>query len=302
MMRLGACALPRAHAILASMIFQRSKSRLLLTLPTLLATFVLGLAACGDDTDGTTPPPAKYTLDNVCAQLAPQLCEVRKSCCEKGDGFAEADCITYETEICEKNVADVEANLMTFDGNSIDTCIAAIKPYADKCFLTIPDYYDAPEDLAPCTKVFAGKLTEGSTCERDAQCASSVEKREIVACDDTQKCTATRFLPQGASCEISQNPKEVCDRDLYCDFDLLAMEGLCEPAKKLGDACTPSALQLSCGLGAYCDDTTKVCTETKVEGSACTSPLECQSLKCTAMACGPIEPLFKGAQCQAATP
>ncbi|MDC3961131.1 hypothetical protein [Polyangium jinanense] len=280
------------------MIFQRPLSRLLLTLPTLAATFVLGLAACGDDTDGTTPPP-KYTLDNVCAQIAPQLCEVRKTCCEKGDGYDEAACITYETEVCEKNVADVQAGLMTFDGNSIDACLVAMKPYADKCFLTIPDYYNAPEDLAPCSKVFAGKLTDGSTCERDAQCASSVEKREIVECDDdTKKCSATRFLPLDAACKVEANAKEVCDQGLYCDYDFLAMEGLCKPAKKLGEACTPSPIQLSCGLNAYCDADTKVCTEAKVEGSACQSPLECQSLKCNAMACGPIDPLFDGEQCK----
>ncbi|MDI1481432.1 hypothetical protein [Polyangium sp. y55x31] len=269
-----------------------------MTLPTLAATLVLGLAACGDDTGGTTPPP-KYTLDNVCAQIAPQLCEVRKTCCEKGDGYDEAACITFETKVCEQNVADVEAGLMTFDGNSIDACLVAMKPYADKCFLTIPDYYKAPEDLAPCSKVFAGKLTEGSNCERDAQCASSVEKREIVACDDdTKKCSATRFLPLDAACKVEANAKELCDQGLYCDYDLLAMEGLCKQARKLGEACTPSPLQLSCGLNAYCDATTKVCTEAKVEGSACQSPLECQSLKCEAMACAPLDPLFDGDQCK----
>ncbi|MRG90818.1 hypothetical protein [Polyangium spumosum] len=285
------------------MIFQRPLPRLLSTLPLLAATFALGLAACGDDTGGTPPPPPKYTLDNVCAQIAPQLCEVRKSCCEKGDGYDEATCIAYEIDVCEQNVADVEMGLMTFDGDSIDACAAALVPYAEKCFLTIPDFYAAPEDLAPCAKVFAGKLPEGSTCERDAQCASSVEKREIVACDDaTKKCSATRFLPLDSTCAVSADAKELCDQGLYCDFDFLAMKGLCKPALELGEACTPSPLDLSCGLGAYCDATTMVCTEAKVEGSACQSPLECQSLKCDMMACGPIDPLFKGEQCKGATP
>ena len=280
------------------MTLQTPLSRLLLTLPTLAATLVLGLAACSDE-PGETPPPPKYTLDNVCAQVAPQLCEVRKSCCEKGEGYDETACITYETEVCAQNIADVEAGLMTFDANSVDACVAALKPYADKCYLTIPDYYNAPEDLEPCSKVFAGKLTENSTCERDAQCASSVAKREIVACDDdTKKCTATRFLPLDAACKVSADTKELCDQGLYCDFDFLAMEGLCQPAKKLGAACTPSPIQLSCGLNAYCDATTKVCTEAKVEGSACQTPLECQSLKCDLMACGPIAPFFEGEQCK----
>ncbi len=278
--------------------FQRSLTRLLLTLPTLAATFALGLAACGDDT-GTTPE-AKYTLENVCVKIAPELCAVREPCCLQGNGFDETACIAYETEVCEKNVADVRAGVMTFDGNTIDACLVALEPYADKCFLAITDYFTAPQDFEPCSKVFAGTLKEGTVCERDAQCEFSLGDRELVACGEmTKKCETTRFLPKDASCVLSQDTKELCDQGLYCDYDFLSMEGACITAKKVGDACNPSPIQFSCGIGAaYCDGTTKVCTEAKGEGAACQSLFECKSLKCEMALCARPDPLFDGAQCK----
>jgi hypothetical protein len=107
-------------------------------------------------------------------------------------------------------------------------------------------------------------------------------------------------VAKDASCDVSTNPdniKNVCDPGLYCDFELLTMSGSCQTAKMLGEMCSPGALELSCGLGAYCDSTTSVCTVAKDEGAACNGILECKSLNCTMNVCVKPEPLFAGAEC-----
>lgn len=270
--------------------------------PFFAGALALGLAACGGDDSGTGGSGAapKYTLENVCAQIAPELCAARENCCLSSGAYDETACISFETAQCDKNVADVKAGLMTFDGDSIDACTVALKPYADKCYLTITDFYDAAADLAPCSKVFAGKLKEGSVCERDAQCESSLSDKEFVSCDNTtKKCKTTRFLPNGAACALSTTASEFCDKDLYCDADLLSMKGTCKPATPVGGACTPGpgGFNLQCGLGYYCDGTTKVCTVAKGKDEPCALLLECQSLSCTGGVCKGPDPLYSKEQC-----
>jgi hypothetical protein len=291
------------HAILVCMMPRSRFTNLFFTLPVLTAMLGLGLAACGDDTGGTTPE-AKYTLDNVCEKLPAMLCAAHEPCCTQGAGYDEAACTTFEVGQCEKNVADVAAGVMTFNGDSIDACIAALAPYSQKCFLDLTDYLDVPVDLAPCSKVFAGTLGEGATCDRNAQCGSSIEMKEISTCDEgTLKCSVTRIVGSGAKCDVNTDPKlikAVCDEGLYCDFDILTQSGNCAAASPLGAACNPSPINLSCGLGAYCDSTTKVCTESKAEGAACGGALECKSIKCEASLCVRSDPLFSGEECTGA--
>lgn len=269
---------------------------LMLTLSVAASAF--GLLACGDANTNSTPP--KYTVDNVCPQIAPELCTTRENCCLQAGAYDETGCVTFETGECEKNVADVKAGKMTFDGESIDPCIEAVKPYADKCRLTIPDFYSAPTDLAVCAKVFAGTLPEGSVCERDAQCASSPSDKEFVRCDKgTKKCTTIRFLAKDAACTLSTGTNEFCDEGLYCNANILTMKGTCQTATPLGSPCTLNAggFSLECGLGYYCDSTTKVCAKAKAGGEACSFLLDCQSLKCTNSVCTDPDPLYGKEQC-----
>ena len=292
------CVEPWGHATLPPM-KRRSTFHTFFMLALSTTTLSLGLLACGDE--GTTnTPTAKYTLENVCAQIAPQLCATRENCCLQTGAYDETACITFETGECEKNVADVKAGKMTFDPDSIDPCVVAVKPYADKCLLTIPDYYDAPTDLASCAKVFSGKLAADSVCERTAQCESSLSDKELVTCNTaTSKCSTLRFLPKDAPCTISQDITEFCDNGLYCNVNILTQKGTCKAATPVGSACTigPTGISLECGLGYYCDTTTKLCTDAKPKDAPCSLLLECQSLKCTSSVCEAPAPLYNKEQC-----
>jgi hypothetical protein len=273
--------------------------KLMFALPFVSVCFGLVMMACGPAETKTPPVEAKYTLENVCAKTPAPNCVVRESCCTQTmPGYVQAGCETDVMTECEKNVADVKAGIMTFDGDSIDTCLAAIQPYSDKCFLEISDLFKLPVDLAPCAQIFAGQLKDGATCDRTAQCASSLSDREIVQCDEaTKKCSTTKFLPLNSACKLGPAVKDFCDQGLYCDFDLLSMKGTCKTATAPGAACSPGALSFECGLGYICDSTTKVCVESHDEGGACATALDCKSANCSGGVCVKAAPVFNTMQC-----
>jgi hypothetical protein len=268
------------------------------TLPLVSTCLGLVIMACGPaDTKNNPPPDEGYTLENVCVKTAPLNCDVREVCCAKAPSmYNEAGCMTDFTSECDKNVADVKAGIMTFDSESIDTCFAAMQPFAEKCFLEISDLLKLPTDLLSCTKIFMGQLKEGDACDRTAQCASSISDKEIVQCDDTdKKCVTTRFLPSGAMCNpLSRN---FCDQGLYCDFDILTQKGTCKTATAVGMPCTPGTLSFECGIGYTCDAMAKVCTEANDVGEPCTTALDCKSAGCAGGVCEQAEPMFNKMQC-----
>jgi hypothetical protein len=280
---------------------KRPSLRHFFTLPLVSTCFGLVMVACGpaETTKNPPPPEDKYTLENVCEKTAPLNCAVRETCCtQTASGYVEAGCSTDYIADCEKNVADVKAGIMTFDGDAIDPCLAAFQPFSEKCFLEIGDLFKLPTDLASCAQIFAGQLKDGDTCERTEQCQSSLSDREIVQCDDaTKKCTTTKFLPLDSPCKLSQNITEFCDAGLYCDFDLLTMKGSCKTSTPLGSPCSPGTLSFECGLGNKCDPMTSMCVEAGDVGAACTTALDCKSAKCTSSMCAQADPMFDKMQC-----
>lgn len=271
--------------------------RHIFTLSLIASTLGLVMPACGPAETTKPPPGPKYTLENVCSKIAAPTCAMRQSCCTQSSGYDEAGCIAAATAECEANVADVNAGIMTFDGEFIDACIAATQPYSDKCFLNINDLYGIPEDLEPCTHVFAGQLAEGAACERSEQCKSSVADREFTRCDSsTKKCKTYSFLQKDAACQIDPNTTKICDEGLYCKAFLLS--GKCAPNTAFGAPCTPKQpVTLECGLGFACDSTTLTCVDAKPNGEACSILVDCKSLTCTNSVCTQPDPLFTKMQC-----
>jgi hypothetical protein len=276
--------------------------------PSLVACFGLVVAACGptDTTGTTTSPPveAKYTLENVCEKTGAPTCAMRQSCCmQTATGYDEAGCMADVKAQCELNVADVNAGIMTFDGEAIDACITASQPYSDKCFLEIADLFNVPKDLEPCSRIFEGQLKEGDTCERTAQCQSSLSDREVVQCDDaTKKCVTTKFLPLDSPCKLGPAVRDFCDQGLYCDFEILTMKGTCKTATAPGAACTPGQFSFECGLGYICDSATMVCIEARAEGGMCTTALDCKTAKCESSLCVKADPIFDQMECTGMAP
>lgn len=246
-----------------------------------------------------------YTLDNVCDLTAPKVCAQRVGCCTQSGGYDEAGCLTNTKADCAKNVAEVRAGTMTFDGSNIDACLAKLAPIVDKCRLEFPDLQSIITAFSGC-RVFAGNLGEGVACERDEQCKPATTNDAFVSCSKTtHKCQTIRLLSAGANCAFKDGISAVCGSGLYCDAATSganAGEGTCKTALALGAQCAV-AQPFQCGLGAYCDGTTHQCTKSKPGGSACENVLQCASLKCEKTGdagtgtCAPQEPLLKASDC-----
>jgi hypothetical protein len=67
-----------------------------------------------DTTDSGASSGPLYTLDDVCERVAPKICELTKSCCDKTGGFDQAGCIAHSKATCAKDVADVSGGRATF--------------------------------------------------------------------------------------------------------------------------------------------------------------------------------------------
>lgn len=171
------------------------------------------------------------------------------------------------------------------------------------------DYATLVSTIAECNQIFAGKKAPGEACERGAQCAQPSSPDAASSCEDASKiCKVTAFVGASGACAFgaSGNATSFCKNGLYCDADLTQMPatGTCKTATALGGACDKTkALDLSCGLGSYCDAATGTCVAGKAAGGSCKTGIECASLQCDMVAgkpagtCADQAPVVKPIDC-----
>jgi hypothetical protein len=244
---------------------------------------VAGIIACGGSSSSDIAD-ASYTLDDVCEKTAPKICEVRRSCCEKGSGYVESGCLSHAKTECAKDVADTRAGKATFRPERIDPCFAKLSSLFDSCYVTIDLILRVAEDLRAC-QAFEGQLGEGTACERTSQCAPATTTDAFVGCDEkTKKCKTTRILAERAACTIGDGLPSLCGKGLFCDadFKLMPASGTCKKSTPIGTPCDAARMPVSleCGLGNYCDKTTALCTIGKGPSAACQEGVECATLTC----------------------
>ena len=109
------------------------------------------------------------------------------------------------------------------------------------------------------------------------------------------------MLSPGANCAIGDGVSAFCDNGLYCDVSFVGpppYAGQCKTATAEGQGCNAQkAINLECGLGFYCNKSTKQCTKAKVGGAACVEDSECLSFSCAAGHCVAVEPIVDQASC-----
>jgi len=244
-----------------------------------------------------------YPLDSVCQTISAKGCELEQPCCvSSGFGFDAAQCTARAVIDCQKNVAEVQANTMTYDPTQIDACLAALGQAFQKCTLDVGEWYATLDAIRPCSFVFAGQRPEGAECERDAQCAPSSDPNVFVSCSDTtKKCVSSRRLGLGDACAVGDAVLDFCGAGLFCDASLLGLppyQGMCKTATPEGAKCNNlKPYDLECGAGFYCNKSTAVCTKAKVGGASCTETLECQTFQCTLGKCTAQAPLVTQQDC-----
>jgi hypothetical protein len=283
----------------------------------LAVALIAGVACGGSSSSGVmdpasdagsdaTPGDAPYTLDNVCDRLPPIECDLRKSCC--GADFDQAGCVAHARATCEKNVAEARAGSETFHPDRIPGCIEQYHAVFASCTLTFDLLQKYARDIGSC-EAFTGQGAVGTTCERTAQCQPGSNANELGGCDDdTKKCKITKILAEGATCSLEDGLTGICDDGLYCDVDFKKQPatGVCKKKTSLGVACDKSKkpVPLECGLGNYCPEDAPLCTAGKAGGAACTSDVECATVKCekpdagATGTCKTQQPLSKPAECK----
>jgi hypothetical protein len=228
--------------------------------------------------DGGTSSGPLYTLDDVCDRVAPKICALTKSCCDKTGGFDQAGCMAHSKAVCSKDVADVRGGRATFHPETIDPCLAKFGPLFDSCYETFDLVLRATKDLREC-RTFEGQLTEGASCERDSQCKPATAADELSGCPkDKLKCTTTRILLDGAACSLDNGTNAFCGTGLYCDA---TGAKICKKSTAIGSTCDAKVSpSFECGLGNYCDASTALCANGKGGSAPCKDLTECASLKC----------------------
>ena len=250
------------------------------------------LSACGGDSEddgGGSGGGKKYTLETVCDQIVPELCNIRKDCCTAGVGYDQAECEKREREECDADVAEVEKGTMTFRPELIDGCLTKFRSLLSDCDANLLDLVGQLADFQECFGIFEGELAEGATCARDSQCKQPGGGMQAECDDDTKTCMTNNFAfaGNGEPCDFEDGPDQAfCGAGLYCDANVAMgmTSGTCKTATALGATCdTLSMFQLECGLGNFCDPSTGVCSTGAKSGEPCTGGLECQSLQCNEM-------------------
>jgi hypothetical protein len=136
---------------------------------------------------------------------------------------------------------------------------------------------------------------EGDACMWDDECAYDL------GCGSQQRCESLAFSgercntqvdcrmvgeicgPQG-TCEVTGTPGDPCLQDSHCGARFVChTDGRCAPGPAVGQPC--SFNRVCFDLGAYCDETTDLCSLPQADGAACTFSGECESAYCFDGAC-----------------
>jgi hypothetical protein len=211
--------------------------------------------------------------------------------------FDASGCEGYEKTQCQKNVAEVRANAMTFEPDKVPVCLGKLEQHAKDCEPSWAEEGDLL-DLRQC-RFFVGTLPPGKTCERDEQCGSG-DGASVGVCAgslDAPSCVVFAFVGEGSTCSngtFVQTPFYECSGDTQCVISVPGEAGICTKITPLGQACDPVADLLACGEDAYCKDGR--CAPLEPGGTPCADLLSCRSFVCTGGLCEPFR-RFTGEEC-----
>lgn len=228
------------------------------------AVFILGF--------GLVAVGCGVSKDDFCGEMAAAQCEASKKCCTE-KAIDEAACKSQWTALCQGFlIGPVNAGNATYDGAAATECLSQARAAGASCSGASSSFSGA----APaCSKVVAGKLKEGASCEG-----------QLGACEPGLTCYGTssgggaitfkcaREAKAGESCEMAN-----CEDDLYCDFN---QPQTCKARAAVGSACG-GAGGAQCVEEAYCESA--LCVAQKSGGAACSRSDQCLSSGCEMNTC-----------------
>jgi hypothetical protein len=254
----------------------------------------LAFGGCGKSEGAGSTPRADFSV-----RAAKVFCESLGSCCGASNlSFDLASCKTEAAATFEENWAEFTDNV-DYDENAAGDCLAQLSDSIE-CG-------EVEEDMPACERVFVGKVAPGGLCSSSVECRRSSGQR--VSCSyegdgEEGRCVASSSQParHGA---VGDGCNSTCDDDdcggsvgapvpepgggnavpdpatcytsdgVHCDYRTATPT--CQPLAALGEACDGYD---SCRAGAFCNQTTLVCTAPQANGAECYSSKDCQNESC----------------------
>jgi hypothetical protein len=259
---------------------------------------VVVVMGCGTDSSGGPYTP----VEEILAQYQVALCTHLVACHEVSD---QATCVATnlysQTFLIDPQAIQlVLTGKVRYDGGTVAACLADVA--AQTCTL---NGLDKRRSFEQCVfDVFRGAVPAGGVCSNNAECISASCNNP---CDQSSACCTGVCNPGtpsdpltpiaiGATCPPGTGGFDPCVDGSYCDSSTqicTALEpvgtrcndasecgdglncsfttgnGTCVAVPHLGQSCATDGI---CGdEGAYCDQTTRICTAIKLVGGSCAS-------------------------------
>jgi len=222
------------------------------------ASAALVLPGCGGDStadhrnDATTGAGGGSTGDSLALEdlleaAAPVICAYYDRCFGRlMSEFGGVDCAARFRAGLEEGsfsylAAAVDDGRVAYDGRQAAACLTAYPGL---------DCSSNPAELATCSGMLRGLVTEGSPCRLTQECATGLFCRLDAGCPGTCQPRAA----VGGPC----SSYEYCAEELACDFSTQ----LCVAPIPESGSCSTDATDLPpCTAGTYCDPTTGTCRD-----------------------------------------
>jgi len=289
------------------------------------------LAGCGeskgdDDDDGNPSHGTPVQETAFGKNFASAMCRGIGPCCAReGYAYTEATCLQTAQAYIDALVAAQTSHAgVAFNESAAGGCVELYREATQAC----TDRSILRRADNPCSKIFQGTVPEGGHCGEDTECAD-------VYGDDYPTCEAgvcTRAVDTFTASEVHAKLGEPCGLSCYvdeygsgCSSSLANLpthdacwredglvcndNGVCEAIPAVGAPCPDYV----CNVGAYCNQTTRVCTVSlptgpclnyddcastsycdttvgmcialKANGVTCNTDRECQSGQCEGDVC-----------------
>jgi|GEM_PF-1728654 len=219
---------------------------------------------------------ASISLDDLDTEALRARCERFTRC---GLFAAQDDCEAFfRAPIDPNRQPGLDQGLTHYDGATAKRCYDAIA--GQTCDQSAKDGRGLPSD---CGKIFTGTLSDGDTCQSDAECVSS--RCEIInaQCVPGQCCIGNCGSSTLAEADEACQSTRDCADELFC-----GMDQLCHPIGAVGATCF---LDNQCDFGLRCGGSgfPMTCAMAPDTGGSCPD-LVCANLgdACIAGTCMPV--------------